>query len=815
MTSNRNNNNNADTALGPINSNNQNQTGLNQNFQGFHPLLATVERAKEIVAENLMRDELRKKVTKLDEELDEEEKRYADYENSLVSKTVRELEAKKQKLEQSGKPFDKADAEKLEQYKGFREKYLRETPTLIEQLKADVTAAKEAEAAFYEAKALSPSPEPTERIFADHLPILGSIPLAKKNDVKIMSYNIMAPVAVYSGFGVISTSYDQEVREPAIKQAFHDIIQKQNPGIINIQEGWFELDKPDVNWPPKGWTCAKAGSGLYMLYDATRYEELPLISKAKEDLVEAGRYNETNVQKVFLKDRNTGKKMLVINPHMAHQDNPEAAQAFLTQLIESNQKLYGCTVIIAGDFNNRFVQVDKPYLVNNAVPPGFNKGKQAGDWTDGIFYKTVEGPIHQAKFDTVDPNTGKVVDTAAIKVDHLAKNEFLTRFKPFMNIATEHSLEKDFPDGLLQKMEQADIRGYRYADAFNQQKIMFTLTKEMINEKGKKVVNPLSAFLQEKYGAGKAFGELIDIPKYEMKLLCGIYFSLDKKEQEKFSDIYKKQIQPLLFLYNIEKREVPIHEFKMLMQIYNSLGKGDKENFGEYYSDHLEKTCTLLRSYRRSLDTLPTDTLASQNREGLVKEIYDQATNLLTSKTFKSSATPEKIEAFNASLQDRNKICSSLISLKEVAAQVEKEIDEEKDKIRKLTFQFSAEQKQDVSNLNNLKALQKSHEMVCQAVGVANDLAYAVLTQPKENVSERSLLAESISNVARLVKNRDEASVKKSSDVLKKEDGLINDSLGSNKERWVNLHVIAHSLTIWIGSQLKQEETLVSRKGPQ
>lgn len=319
---------------------------------------------------------------------------------------------------------------------------------------------------------------------SDHLPVISEIPVGDQT-LRVISWNVQVP-NTHSGFQAREKEKDIEAREERSLAALAAFINEQKPDVILLQETYFNPEKLRVTLAKLGWEVdAVPGTTTFTLYNTAKLEKQPLPSLKDEKKEGPPSYQATSIQQTLFKLKSdtaevTDTSVLINNVHLPHDEYPHQAEAYILSLLRSGQAQYG-NAIVAGDFNNRYVPLNKSYLPNNVVNPGHRDGETQGvDWTDGFFYMGKDAKCHQPIImESLDPFNGKILPS--LKIESLSEflkkysekqKEELNKRRPMLCCAEEYrSLNKlNFDEKQNAELVQAGMSIGRVVNGFNVQK---------------------------------------------------------------------------------------------------------------------------------------------------------------------------------------------------------------------------------------------------------------------------------------------------------------------------------------------------------
>jgi len=120
------------------------------------------------------------------------------------------------------------------------------------------------------------------------------------------------------------------------------------------------------------------------------------------------------------------------------------------------QTKYKCPVMVAGDFNNRYVPLMKSYLPNSVVSPQFREDSeiQGCDWTDGFFYSNMAGRIHQpTQIYAINPATSEFLPNINPSAFSQSQDSELTMPRPFLCVAEEYNINEIIPSDIVEEIK--------------------------------------------------------------------------------------------------------------------------------------------------------------------------------------------------------------------------------------------------------------------------------------------------------------------------------------------------------------------------
>jgi hypothetical protein len=254
---------------------------------------------------------------------------------------------------------------------------------------------------------------------SDHLPIMTEINLSNKVRLKLFNWNILKPNAV-SGLVAFETTEAILCRERGIIKSILNMLRKYKPDIFFLQECWLSIDKLIADLKHIGYSLENDTKGRVTI---TNISVLKIESTISHDGNDPNGYLYVTQTLAFIFHRNN--KIILNNVHLPHNDNPHLAEQYITSLI--SDKL--CPVIIAGDFNNRYVPLNvQPgkLIVNNVVHNGFRleSNIQGCDFTDGYFYSIENSKCRQPEnIFVINPFTAEVFRRPSIDLNRFTAEQ--------------------------------------------------------------------------------------------------------------------------------------------------------------------------------------------------------------------------------------------------------------------------------------------------------------------------------------------------------------------------------------------------------
>lgn len=311
-------------------------------------------------------------------------------------------------------------------------------------------------------------------IYADHLPILVEIIVAKNSENKdlvlnMLSWNVWASGGP-SGFDLTETTTQKKARYEKIADALVRLIKVRIVPVIALQEvdkdfqnilenklgidSWFT----NLNWSLEYGRGQSTGDwGVMTLYDNSYFERV----KHPKNIVTA---DIDGYQQIVLKQKIENKKEIVINNvHKVHTNIPFHTEQQIATLLNDNTP--NRVVVAIGDWNTRFAPPINPQtglrpenIMTGAVPSCFSfcENTQGLDFTDAAFYRDLNGKPAQAMMKTLDPNTWKPY-TTKIDISMLSEvqGQELLRYRVLGCI--DQQLQENIPDFEGQNIFQYEI----------------------------------------------------------------------------------------------------------------------------------------------------------------------------------------------------------------------------------------------------------------------------------------------------------------------------------------------------------------------
>lgn len=260
-----------------------------------------------------------------------------------------------------------------------------------------------------------------ELVYSDHLPILIEIPVPHAKPIKIISLNVLAPAAPYSGLhdsaiaGVWESSEQTIARYDRTMAGLKKAIDLHDVDVLLLQETTDPacLEKILQTHLGEEWRIeiTDAQQGLISCYPINRF------AMSRDNPPTFHYENQHKRHSLHLRELSSEQEIIIHNVWGAYRDFADEHEKYYKGLLATEPFAKPSIIqVIVGDSNFRVALLDPRIcnIITNIIPTVFNtdKGKpthqQFGDHAECAFMG-IGGKIYQLTYKTLSFTTGKVV----------------------------------------------------------------------------------------------------------------------------------------------------------------------------------------------------------------------------------------------------------------------------------------------------------------------------------------------------------------------------------------------------------------------